>query len=165
MSTGLDAQGGSPSYSCWGYHCPVTKSSLTLWDPIVWGTSGFLVLHYFLEFAQTHVHCVDDAIQPSHPLLAPFPPAFNLFQHRGLFQLVSSSNQVTKVLELQLQHQSLQWIFRVDFLYDWLVWSPCCPRDSQESSPTLHFKSINSSALSLLYGPTLTFAHDYCKKP
>ena len=69
---------------------------------------GLPILHCFLEFAQTHVHCVDDAIQPSHPLLAPFPPAFNLFQHRGLFQLVSSSNQVTKVLELQLQHQSLQ---------------------------------------------------------
>jgi len=66
-----------------------------------------------------------------------------------------SSHQVAKVLELQLQHQFFQWIFRVDFLQDWLVWSPCNPRDSQESSPAPQFKSINSWALSLLYGPTL----------
>ena len=63
---------------------------------------------------------------------------------------------MAKVLKLQLQHQSCQWIFRVDFLYDWLVWSLCSPRDSQESSPTWQFKSINSSALSRLYGPTFT---------
>ena len=65
--------------------------------------------------------------------------------------------------ELQLQHQSFQWIFRTDFLYDGLVGSPCSPRDSQESSPTPQFKSINSSALRFLYGPTLTSIHDYCK--
>ena len=59
--------------------------------------------------------------------------------------------------------QSFQWIFRVDFLQDWLVWSPCCPSDSQESSPAPQFKSINSSALSFLYGPTLTSVHDYWK--
>ena len=61
-----------------------------------------------------------------------------------------------KVLEFQLQYQSFHWIFRTDSLYDWLVWSPCSPRDSQESSPTPQFKSINSStlSLSLLYGPT-----------
>ena len=56
---------------------------------------------------------------------------------------------------LQLQHQSFQWIFRVDFLWDWLVWSPCCPRDSQESSPASRLESINSVVSSLLYGPTL----------
>ena len=61
-------------------------------------------------------HRVGEAIQPSHPLLSPSPPAFNLSQHRGLFQRVSSSHQVTKVLEFQLQHQSFQWIFRTDFL-------------------------------------------------
>ena len=64
---------------------------------------------------------------------------------------------------LQLQHQSFQWIFRVDFLWDWLVWSPCSPRDSQESSPILQFKSINSSELSFLYGPLLTSTHNYWK--
>ena len=79
-----------------------------------------------------HVHWVGDAIQPSHPLSS--PSTFNLSQHQGLFQWVSSSHQVAKVLELQLQHQSFQWIFRVDFLLDWMVWSPCSARDSQESS-------------------------------
>ena len=64
----------------------------------------------------THVHQVSDAIQPSHPLSYPSPPALNLSQHQGLFQWVSSSHQVAKGLELQLQHQSFQWIFRTEFL-------------------------------------------------
>ena len=68
-----------------------------------------------LTVSQTHVHWVDDAIQSSHPLSSPSPPAFSLSQHQGLFQWVGSSHQVTKVLELQLQHQSFQWIFRTDF--------------------------------------------------
>ena len=83
-----------------------------------------------------HLHGVNDAIQPFHPLLPPSPPALNLSQHQSLFQWVSSSNQVAKVLEFQLQHQSFQWIFRVDFLWDGLVWSPCCPRDTQVFSRT-----------------------------
>ena len=66
--------------------------------------------------AQTYVHRVGDATQPSHPLLSPSPPAFNLSQHQHLFQWVSSSHQVAKILELQLQHQFFQWIFRTDFL-------------------------------------------------
>ena len=69
---------------------------------------------------------------------------------------------MAKVLELQLQHQSFQWIFRVDFLWDGLVWSPCCPRDSQESS-TPQLEIISSLMLSLLYGPTLTSIYDYWK--
>ena len=72
--------------------------------------------HQLLEFTQIHVHWVGDAIQPSHPLSSPSPPAFNLSQHEGLFKWVSSSLQVAKVLEFQLQHQSFQWIFRTDFL-------------------------------------------------
>ena len=72
-----------------------------------------------------HVHWVNDAIQPSHSLSSPSPFASNISQHQGLFQWVSSLHQVTKVSQLQLQHQSFQWIFRVDFLYDWPVWSPC----------------------------------------
>ena len=112
------------------------------------------------EFAQTHVDWVSDAIQPSRSLSSP-PRALNLSQRQGLFQWVSSPHQVTKVLELQLQHQSFQWVFRVDFFYDWLVWSPCYPRDPQESSPASWSKSINSLAVSLLYGPTLTSIHDY----
>ena len=62
----------------------------------------------------THVHWIGDPIQSSHPLLSPSPPAFNLSQHQGLFQWVSSSHQVAKVLELR--HQSFQWIFRTDFI-------------------------------------------------
>ena len=121
------------------------------------------VLHHLPEFAQTHVHQVGDAIQPSHSLSSPSPPALNLSQHQGLSQWVSSSHQVAKVLELQLQHQSFQWIFRTDVLYDGLVGSPCSPRDSPESCPTPQFKSISSLALSLLYGPTLISIHDYWK--
>ena len=79
-----------------------------------------------------HVHWVSDAIQPSRPLLF-LSPAFNLSQHRGLFQWVSSSHQVAKVLELWLQNQSFHWIFRVDFLWDWPVWSSCGPWESQGS--------------------------------
>ena len=71
-------------------------------------TLGFPVHHQLLELCQTHIHPVGDAIQPSHPLLSPSLPAFNLSQHQGLFQRVSSLHQVAKVLELQLQYQSFQ---------------------------------------------------------
>ena len=114
------------------------------------------------ELTQAHVHWVGDTTQPSHPLSFPSPPAFNLSQHQGLFQWVGSSYQVAKVLELQLQHQSFQWIFRIDFIQDGLIVSPCSPRDSQESSLT-QFKSISSSVLSFLYSPTLTSIHDCWK--
>ena len=77
---------------------------------------GLPVHHQSPEFIQTHVHWVSDALQPSHPLASPSPPAFNLSQHQGLFKWVSSLHQVAKVLEFQLQHQSFQWIFRTDFL-------------------------------------------------
>ena len=76
---------------------------------------GFLILHYLPKFAQTHVYWVDDAIQPSHLLSSPSPPALNLSHQQGLFQWVASDGQT---LELQLQHQSFQWIFRVDFKID-----------------------------------------------
>ena len=92
------------------------------------------------QLAQTHVHQIGDTIQPSHPLSSP-SPAFSLSQHQGLFQWLSSSHQVAKILELQ--HQAFQWIFRVDFLQDWLVWLPSCPRNSWESSPAPQFKSIS----------------------
>ena len=107
-----------------------SKSCPAVCDPMNWSTRGFPVPHHLLEFAQVHVHRIGDAVQPSHPLSS-LSSAFNLSQHQGLFQWVSCLHQVAKVLELQ--HQSFQWVFRVDFLLDWLVWSPCCPRDSQES--------------------------------
>ena len=93
--------------------------------------------------------------------VSPITFCSQFFPAPGSFQWVSSLHQVTKILELQLQHQSFQWIFRVDFLYNWLVWTPCSPRDSQESSPTLQSESINSLPLSLLYGPTLMSIHAY----
>ena len=93
----------------------------------------------------------------SHPLLL-LPSTFPSI---SLFWWVGSSHQVAKILELQ--HQSFQWIFRIDFFKDWLVWFPCSPRDPQESSPVPQFKRINSTALSLLYGPTLTSVYDYWK--
>ena len=91
-----------------------TQSCLTLCNPMGWSTLGFPVHHQLPESVQTHFHQVSDAIQPSNPLSSPFPPAFNLSQHHSFFQQVSSSHQVTKVLDLQ--HQSFQWIFRTDFL-------------------------------------------------
>ena len=141
--------------------CSVGKLWLTLCNPVDCSIPGFPVFHYLPEFPQTRIHWVDDAIQPSHPLSPSSLPALNLSQHQDLFQWVGSLHQVAKVLELQLRHQSFQWIFRLDFLRDSLVWSLCCPGDSQESSPALQFKSINSSPLSLLYGSTFTSIHDY----
>ena len=102
---------------CFFSSCSVTYLCPTLCDPVDCSTPGFPVLHRLPEFTQTHVHWVGDAIQPSHPLSPPSPPALNLSQHQGLFQWVGSSHQVAKVLELQFQHQSFQWIFRVDFHY------------------------------------------------
>jgi len=144
---------------CWVCCCSVAKSCLTLCDRMDCSTPGSPVFHYFPESAHIHVHWVSDAIQPSHPLL-PLSLVLNLSQHEDLFQWVSSSHQVTKVLELQ--HQLFQWTFRIDFLQDWLVWSPCSPRESQKSLAP-QFESINSLVLSLLYGPTLTSIHDYWK--
>ena len=77
---------------------------------------GFPVLHSFTEFAQTLVSWVNDPIQPSHTLSSASPPSFKLSQIQGLFQLVSSSQQMAKILEFQLQHQSFQWIYKTDFL-------------------------------------------------
>ena len=90
--------------------CSVAQACLTLCDPVGCSTPCFPVHHHLPEFAQTHVHWVGDAIQTSHPLSSPSLPAFNLFQW------VSSLHHVAKVLELQLQHQSFQWIFRVGYL-------------------------------------------------
>ena len=117
--------------------CPI------LCDPMDYSTPGFLTHQQLLEVSQTHVHQVGDAIQPSHLLSSPSPSPFNLSQHQGLFKWVSSSHQVAKVSEFQLQHQYCQWMFRTDLLQNGLVRSPCSPRDSQESSPTPQFKNIN----------------------
>ena len=141
----------------------VAQSCPTLCDPMNCSTPGLPVHHQLPEFTQTRVHQVSGAIQPSHPLSSPSPPAPNPSQHQSLFQQVNSSHDVAKVLEFQLQHHSLQRNPRADLLQNGLVGSPCSPRDSQESSPTPQFESISSSALSFLHSPTLTSIHDYWK--
>ena len=136
----------------------VTQSCLTVCDPMNRSTPGLPVHHQLLEFTQTHVHWVSDAIQPSHLLSSPSPPALNLSQHQDLFQWkggwsigVSAS---TSVLPANTQDWSP---------LGWTSWISLCPRDSKGSSPAPQFKSIDSLILSLLYGPTLTSVHDYWK--
>ena len=91
------------------------QSCLTICDPMNCSTIGLPVHHRLPKLAQTQVHWVGDAIPPYHPLSSPSPP-FNLSQHQGLFQSVSSLLQVAKVLEFQLHYQPSQWIFRTYFL-------------------------------------------------
>ena len=140
----------------------VTQSCPALSDPMNCSIPGIPVHHQLLELTQSHVHWVCDAIQSSHPLLSPFPPAFNLSQHQGLFKWVSSSLQVANDWSFSFSiSPSNEYSGLIYFRMDWS--DSCSPRDSQESSPTQQFKSINSLALSLLYSPTLTSIHDYLK--
>ena len=113
--------------SCYCCCCSVAKSCPTPCNTMNCSMPGLPVPLYLLEFAQLHVLWVSDFIQPSHPLLPFSPLAFNLPQHQGLFQWVSSLHQVTRVLEPRLHHQSFQWMFSFYFLQDWLGWSPCYP--------------------------------------
>ena len=99
-------------YSCFS----VSKLCLAPHDHMDHSISSLPVPHHLMEFTQVHVHCISDDIQPSHPLSPSFPSTFNLSQHQAHFQWVSSSYHMSRVVEIQLQHQSLQWIFRVDFL-------------------------------------------------
>ena len=127
-------------------------------------TSGLPVHHQLLESTQTHVHRVDDAIQPSHPLSSPSPPALNLSQHQGLFFSNESALRIRwpKYWSFSLnispsnEHPGL-----ISFRMDWL--DLLAVQGTQESSPTPWFKSINSLALSFLYSPTLKSIHDYWK--
>ena len=135
----------------------------SLWPHESQQQASLQVHHQLSEFTQAHIHWVGIAIQPSHPLSSPSPPAPKPSQHQGLFQWVNSSHDVARGLEFQLQHQSFQWTPRTDVIYDGLVGSPCSARDSQESSPTPQFKSINSSAFAFLQSPTLTSILDHWK--
>ena len=94
-------------------------SVVRLCDPMNCSTPGLPVHHQLPEFTQTHIHRVSDAIQPSHPLSSPSPPAPNPSQHQSLFQRVNSSPEVAKVLEFQLQHQSFQYSGLISFRMDW----------------------------------------------
>ena len=109
----------------------VAQSCPTLRDPMNRRMPGLPVHHQLLEFTQTHVHWVGDAIQPSQPLLSPSPPALNLSQHQDLFKWVSSSHQVAKVLEFQLQHQS----FKMDWMYLLVVQKTLQHHSSKASIP------------------------------
>ena len=130
--------------------------------PMDCSTPGFPVLHHLPELGQTQVHWVSDAIQPSYPLSSPSPPTPNPSQHR-----VFSSESTLRM------RWPKDWSFSFSISpskehpglisFNGLVGSPCSPRDSQESSPTPQFESINSSALSFLHSPTLTSIHDYWK--
>ena len=139
--------------------CLVAKACLTLWNPKDCSMPGSPVFHYFLEFAQIHVHWVGNAIQPSHPLLPPSLCTFNLSQHQNLFQWVGSSHQVAKELALQLQHQSFQWIFRTNPLG--LGGLISAVQGTLKCFLQYQSESINSLVLCLLCGPTLTSIHDY----
>ena len=121
-------------------------------------TPGLPVHHRLPEFTQTHAHRVDDAIQPSHPLSSPSPPAPNPSHHQGLFPWVNSSPEVAKILEFQLQHQSFQWTPRTNLLYDGLLGSPSSPRDSQESSPN-HSSKASIFLCSAFF--TVQLSHPY----
>ena len=121
-------------------------------------TPGLPVHHQLPESTQTHVHWVSDAIPPYYPLTSHphLPaPAFNLSQIRVF------PNESALCLRWPKYSASVSVLLMN--IHSWLAWSPCSPRDSQESSPTPQFKSINSSALSFLYGPTFTSIHDYLK--
>ena len=139
----------------------VAQSCPTLCDLMNPSTPG-LPIHHQLQSSLKLVHRVSDAIQPSHPLLSHFPPALNPSQHQSfpLSQLFAWGGQSTGVSALasflpkKSQGQSPS---------EWTFGSPCSPRDSQESSPTPQFKSINSLALSFLHSPTLTSIHDHWK--
>ena len=133
-----------PSVSSFAQSCP------TLRDPMDCNTPGLPVHHQLLELTQTYVYQVGNAIQPSHPLSSSSLPAFNLFS------ITVFSNK----LALRIRWPKY-WSF--SFSINWLVGSPWNPKDSRESSPTPQFKSINSLALSFLYGPTLMSIHDYWK--
>ena len=133
----------------------------TLCNPMDCSIPGLPVHHHLPESTQTHVHWVSDAIQTSHPLSSPSPLAFILCQNQGLFQGVSPSLSGGKSIGTSASASVLPVNIQNSFPKDLLVWPPCSPRDSQESFLTPQFKGSNSSALSLLYGPTSI--HDYRK--
>ena len=145
--------------------CPVAKSCLTLCNPqeVDSSTQGSSVVHHLPEFSQMHIHWVSDATQTSHPLSTPSPPALSLSWHQSLFQWVNSLHEVAKVLEFSFSVIPSKEIpglisFRMDWL-DLLAVQGTLKSLVQHHSLIL----INSLALSLLDGPTLTSIHDFWK--
>ena len=135
----------------------VVQSLSRVWFSVTpWTAACQAIVSFTISWSLWKFMSLESVILSNHPILChPLFLLSSIFPSVRVFLWVSSSCQVAKGLELQ--HQSFQWMFRVDFLLDWLVWSSCCLRDSQESSPAPQLESINSSVLfSLLYDPTLT---------
>ena len=153
-----------PTKCCWSsvQFSSVTQWCPTLCDPMNCSTPGLPVHHQLPEFTQTHVCRVGDAIQPSHPLSSPSPPAPNPSQHQSLLNESTLCIRWPKYWSFSFSISPSKE-HPADLLQNGLVGSPCSPRDSQESSPTPHFKSINSSVLSFLHSPTLASIHDHWK--
>ena len=136
--------------------------ALTLCDPMNHSTPGLPAHHQLPEFTETHVHRVGDAIQPSHPLSYPFPPAPNPSQHQVFANESTLLMRWPKYWSLSFSNSpSNEHPGLITFRMDWL--DLLAVQGTQESSPTPQFKSINSSVLSLLHSPTLTSIHDYWK--
>ena len=139
--------------------CSVTKSCLALCDPMNCSqvSLSFTVFRSLLKLMSIESVMPFNHLILCHPLLLP-----------SIFPIIKVfSNEYPLCIRWpkywSFSFQLFQWIFKTNFFQDWLVWSPCSPRDSQESSLTPQFKRINSWVLSLLYGPTLTSVHDYWK--
>ena len=140
-------------------YCSVAKSCPTLCKPMHCSMPGFAALHCLPDIVQTHVHWVGDAIQPSHPLPPPSPPALNLSQHQGLFQLVDSSHQVVKVLEFQ--HQSFPMNIQGWFPLGLIDLMSLLAKGLSRVFSSTIIESLNSLVLSLLYAPTFTSVPGY----
>ena len=140
--------------------CSLAQLCPTLCIPVDCSTPGFPVIHCLLEFAQTHVHWVGDAIQPSHPLSSPSPPAFNLSQHQGLFHESVICIRWPKYWSFSLSISlSNEYSGLISFRIDWV--DLLAVQGTFKSLLTPQFKSFNSLPLSFLYSTTLTSIYDY----
>ena len=143
--------------------CLFTKLYPTPCDSMDCSTPGFPVLQYLPEFAQTHVHWVGGTSHPSHPLSPLSPPALNLSQYQSLLQWAGSFTSGGQNIRASTSSAVLTMNIQGWFPVGLAVWTPCGPKDSQESSPAPELKNISSLMFSLLYGPPLTSIHDYWK--
>ena len=135
----------------------VTQLCLTLCDPMDCRTPDLPVHHQLPEFIQTHVHWVSDTIQPSYSVI-PFSSHLQSFPSSGSFQMSQFFASGGQSIGVSASASDLPMNIQDWFPLGW-TGSPCSPRDSQKSSPTPQFKSINSLVLSFLYSPTLTSIH------
>ena len=144
-----------------GYFSSVAQSCLTLCNPMNCSTPGLPIHHQLPESTQTHVHCVGDAIQPSHPLLSPSTPALNLSQHQALFPMSQFFSLGGQSIGASASSSVLPMNIQDWFPLRWTGLISLQSRNSQESFPAPQLENINSSVLSLVYGPTFTSICDY----